>query len=843
MVETITPAVAPALAHIIERPRLIALLEEGGGSRVSVFAAPAGYGKTTLARQWSERQTGPVVWHRTTRASGDIALLAVQLDELLASVAPELPREPGKVASIASVNPSPKPLGRALVRTFEPLTQSVLLVVDEWEAADTPEADELLAMLVDGLHIRFVITTRERPEWFAPRLEVYGEGLEIGVDELTMTEEEAAEVLSSSGAVAGRARLMRTAAGWPAVLGLAAMSGEVNFTSGSRISRKLYEFLATELLAAPKPATQDALVLLAVASISQVEHARRLLGAEGESALADAANRGLIAVGDRGSLVLHPLLKNMLRGQFGEWTSPKRKAALSRYRLLLTNHLWDEALSVAETTQDPSFVVDAVAAALPDLLAAGRTSSLERWIDVAHAAEAASALIDYAESEALLRRADFNGALALAGRAARALDGDLAARAHFVAARAAHLGDRSRLRDDHLRQALPHATRPATRLDVLWLSFASAAAEERPESEVRFKELTELAPSSHDHALRLATGRIHMAVMSRGLDEALEWADAQLALINRSDDPYNKTVFLNQFANALALAGRYRQAEEVTELELALATEYDLDFVRHYALANRAHALIGMRKFSGARQLLREVQRRLDVAPNPYLECQVSNLSATLLLSEGNLRRAADVLSRPIDGPAEQSALGERHAIYALVLSALQLIDEADAHRAEAERLSSGLETTSLLAAERLVRAAQAEEAESALAAAELILELGTGDALVLAWRSCLRVAQILVRDSPYLTRVSSLLLAAGDLDIAKRAGLRLPRAARPRGVLSAREREVHELIAQGLKNEEIAKLLFISLSTTKVHVRHIFEKLGVHSRIEAARLWEADST
>ena len=85
-------------------------------------------------------------------------------------------------------------------------------------------------MLVEGLDIRFLITTRTRPDWFTPRLEVYGEGLEIGVDELTMTDEEAALVLNAVGAVAGRARLMRTADGWPAVLGLAAMSGDVDFT-------------------------------------------------------------------------------------------------------------------------------------------------------------------------------------------------------------------------------------------------------------------------------------------------------------------------------------------------------------------------------------------------------------------------------------------------------------------------------------------------------------------------------------------------------------------------------------------------------------------------------------
>src|SRR5437763_1356888 len=197
--------------------------EVGTKLGIAPRTAPAGYGKTTLARQWGDRQSCPVVWYRTNRASGDVALLAVQFDELLASLAPELPRDPGKVAAIAAANPSPSPLGRALVRTFEAITQDILVIVDEWEAAETPESDELLSMLVDGIPVRWVITTRERPDWFTPRLKVYGEGVEIGVDDLRMTDDEAARVLEAAGAVAGRARVMRTAAGWPAVLGLAAM--------------------------------------------------------------------------------------------------------------------------------------------------------------------------------------------------------------------------------------------------------------------------------------------------------------------------------------------------------------------------------------------------------------------------------------------------------------------------------------------------------------------------------------------------------------------------------------------------------------------------------------------
>ncbi len=464
MVETITAAASPALDHIIERPRLIALLEEGGGARVSVLAAPAGYGKTTLARQWSQRQTGPVGWYRTTRASGDVALLAVQLDDLLASIAPELPREPEKVATIASVNPSPQPLGRAILRTFNELTQDVMLVIDEWEAAGTDEAEELLSMLVEGLRIRFLITTRTRPEWFTPRLEVYGEGLEIGVDALAMTDAEAALVVNAVGAVAGRARLMRTADGWPAVLGLAAMSGDVDFSSSRLLSRTLYDFLASELLAAATEETQAGLMLLAVASVTDVGVARSVLGPAADRVMDDAVARGLVAVTDHKSLSLHPLLRELLTRRFEDADDETREALLSRSRKLFELRRWDEALCVAEAAKNEAFATEAIGAALDDLLTAGRTSSLQRWVAAARSAGAEGGLIDYAESEALLRADELDAALALATQAGQSLDGDLAARAHLVAGTSAHLTDRWQLAEEHAdvrRRAWPTLRRLA----------------------------------------------------------------------------------------------------------------------------------------------------------------------------------------------------------------------------------------------------------------------------------------------------------------------------------------------------------------------------------------------
>ena len=51
---------------------------------------------------------------------------------------------------------------------------------------------------------------------------------------------------------------------------------------------------------------------------------------------------------------------------------------------------------------------------------------------------------------------------------------------------------------------------------------------------------------------------------------------------------------------------------------------------------------------------------------------------------------------------------------------------------------------------------------------------------------------------------------------------------------LTAREREVLELIATGLTNDEIAERLVLGVGTIKTHVNHIFLKLGIRNRAEA---------
>ncbi|MBN2965125.1 response regulator transcription factor [Sulfurospirillum sp. T05] len=55
---------------------------------------------------------------------------------------------------------------------------------------------------------------------------------------------------------------------------------------------------------------------------------------------------------------------------------------------------------------------------------------------------------------------------------------------------------------------------------------------------------------------------------------------------------------------------------------------------------------------------------------------------------------------------------------------------------------------------------------------------------------------------------------------------------------LTKREYEIATLVAQGRSNKEIAKISFITEHTVKVHLRTIFEKLGIHDRLSLALMF-----
>lgn len=80
-------------------------------------------------------------------------------------------------------------------------------------------------------------------------------------------------------------------------------------------------------------------------------------------------------------------------------------------------------------------------------------------------------------------------------------------------------------------------------------------------------------------------------------------------------------------------------------------------------------------------------------------------------------------------------------------------------------------------------------------------------------------------------------------LELAGGCGVIVPALDAARHPLTPREQQIADLVAQGYSNVNVAARLALSANTVGVHVRKIYRKLGVHSRIElsdALQRWRA---
>jgi ATP/maltotriose-dependent transcriptional regulator MalT len=183
---------------------------------------------------------------------------------------------------------------------------------------------------------------------------------------------------------------------------------------------------------------------------------------------------------------------------------------------------------------------------------------------------------------------------------------------------------------------------------------------------------------------------------------------------------------------------------------------------------------------------------------------------------------------------------GEVRSMRALALACRGAIEEAEAEIETSESITTHLEARGLRAFAKALAAdrrgdegVRNEQLEIALIDAQLT---GNADSFVVAYRLAPNLLNVIVGTGFALSDFLLRPLAAYDSRLAEKAGLNQRGVGiRPASLLTDREEEVLDLLRQGMSNREIAQTLWIAQSTAKVHVRHIFEKLGVRSRTEAA--------
>jgi DNA-binding CsgD family transcriptional regulator len=823
---------------IIKRPRLTKLLDEAG-ARVLLLVAPAGYGKTTLAREWTAEKE-KVGWYAGGPAMADVAALAVGLAETLSSLgAPARDDVLERVRILAARGHDPRGLAKA-VAAGAPGPDWLLVIDDYHYAAESSESEAFIEELVALTEFGLLLTSRERPGWLAARKVVYGEAAVVEMKALAFTDEEARAVLGDVGG-GDHEEIVSEACGWPAVIGLAAMRPGRGSPDTRVPASDLYEFFADDMLRSCSGRLRRALFLLALSGEAATEVARDVLGEDRDRLFAEALDRGFLSRGDGGQVTIHPLLIGFLLAKIKELQPDEVDTAVESVVASLARHKsWDPCLATLRQFPRTDLIRTSFAQALDDLLDAGRTPTIETWLSLAAEHQIADPLLLSAEAEIALRRGDNRGAQAHGERAGALLTGDLSARAYLVAARAAYLSDDTSSTTLNCERAYNLARAAETKADALWVEFASASERHSAEAHLILDRLRGISDARPSHSLRLLTAKAFLLAEAGDVRASIRELELASSLVSKVHDPFARTSFLYIFAHENILRARYEDALTLLAQQVADARQSGLQFAADHALIKRSSALIGLRQLRGAQGVIHTLRSR-SIHASDYLVDNTLIQETKLRIALGDIDGAAMLLDRePTDSRRlsfRSELLAYRTLVYAArgdIASAKELL----AKNSEASRFSEAAALCDLSVA---LIDLQHGSSRSAVSTLTRLIERDLRDPIVTAYRAWPMLAKVGAEDPTLAREMTETLTRARDVDIGRRAGFQIPRELRKRQRLSAREEQVYDLLIQGRQNREIAKTLFITESTTKVHVRHIFEKLDVHSRVEAARMATLD--
>jgi DNA-binding NarL/FixJ family response regulator len=340
----------------------------------------------------------------------------------------------------------------------------------------------------------------------------------------------------------------------------------------------------------------------------------------------------------------------------------------------------------------------------------------------------------------------------------------------------------------------------------------------------------------------IATGELGVAELDGGLQDAIDDARAVLEVAKKGADPIAHTGLLSCYSAILVMAGRYEEGLSTSKTLARVAEDSGVEFAAPYAQLYSARAHIGLRRFAAADRALSALERDMHSEPRGFFIHDLRVQRARLYASVNDLQRALDALSLDRLERAAITSCGESIGWRALFTAIAGDASRAEGLAGESRRVSRDLGTTAISHTAQTIIALREQQPDAAVGHLRRVFATGMWDPVVIAVRATPQLGAFIAKQAELRSWLQQLLESSRDISLAASLGLRIPRAAKPRATsLSPRESEVHELLAQGLTNEEIANMLYISLSTTKVHVKHIYEKLGVRSRLEAARALRDD--
>ena len=841
MTERRDSALPPLFRRHTRRPRLTALLDEATAQAILV-TAPAGYGKTTLAREWLQGREN-VAWYHATASSADVGALSAGLADV---VEPIVPGAGDRVRQRLRVGDATerlsRPLAELMAEDLEPWPEEGVLVLDDYHLmAESAPVEDFLDWLLTLAPIRVLVTTRRRPSWATARRFLYDEAVELGRDQLAMTDDEAARVLSGRSTESVRA-LVRQAEGWPALIGLAALSAELEFP-GEKVSESLFRYFAEEVLRAEPVDVQRFMLAASVPSVLSLRLARDVLAADAPDAVIDRLRgEDLLHEVDSDEYRFHPLLRDFLRRrlqgaaptEYGELAAKVVEDAVAHSR-------WSEAFELAVERKDKTRAAEIAGQAARVMLATGQSETLEKWLAACGAAGVTVAAASLARAEILIRKGEMSAAAAVAGETAARLADDQPdyAWACNLAGRALHFTSEEEAAFERFDAARRSARTDEDIKEALWGLVLATAEIEPEELERCLSELDHRFPADIDVRFRLAVGWAIADERRCDLSGTWERFAVLLPSVGHAKDPLAASTFLVGAASVAVLGGKYSAARDLAEQALRLCVEYRIGFAVGACHIYKAAAEVGLRQFAQAKRSLDAFERTSSWHQDPYFHLEASALRARLLASQGAWEEALATQATIHSPKSASRPLGAYLGTLSLILAARGRSADARRLAEEARSQLRGIEgTLSSALAEAIANDVDGPgSSESSLLRTILACARAEYfDGFVLAYRLYPRLLEAARATPDTLAFARTAVTHSRDFSIARRIGIEVAPdpSDEPLGMLTPRERDVLGLLLEGLTNAEIGERLFISPSTTKVHVRHILEKLGARTRLEA---------
>jgi len=331
--------ISPLRSEIVPRPRLIERLDTALGRKFTLLSAPAGFGKTTLLREWISNRDLSTAWFSMDKGDNDPNRFWTYVVAALQTVEPQF----GVNVLAALQTPQPAPIESLLVELIneiagfpsqpfgELVDRNLVLILDDYHLITESRVHDSLYFFLDHLPplIHLVISSRSDPPWPMASLRARRMMTELRAEDLRFSSQEVTAFLNAIMKLdispADVAALEKHTEGWIVGLQMAALSMQKRSDISAFVQaftgthRFILDYLLEEVLDQQLPEYQEFLLKTSLLDQMNAQLCDAILDRSDSHAILaqlEQANLFLIPLDDQRKWYrYHHLFSELLRNQ------------------------------------------------------------------------------------------------------------------------------------------------------------------------------------------------------------------------------------------------------------------------------------------------------------------------------------------------------------------------------------------------------------------------------------------------------------------------------------------------------------------------------------------------